>query len=157
MLGFVTIAGLHLITGWQEGRKEAAGTDTDDQEWINVADVNDIEDGYGKVVTLAGRERIAVLKYDGKVSAVSNVCAHQHGPLGEGKVVDGCLTCPWHGYQCLPYNGQSPPPFTEKIPTYRVSVEGSRILVNPQPLPPGMAVEPATIEATTPPEPNHEA
>ncbi|MBB6431297.1 ferric reductase-like transmembrane domain-containing protein [Algisphaera agarilytica] len=157
VLGFVMIAGLHLITGWREWRKDAAAPNTDDQEWIDVADVNDIEDGYGKVVTLAGSERIAVLKYDGKVSAVSNVCAHQHGPLGEGKVVDGCLTCPWHGYQYLPHNGQSPPPFTEKIPTYRVSVQGSRILVNPEPLPPGTAVEPATIEASPPPESNHEA
>ena len=26
--------------------------------------------------------------------------------------MDGCITCPWHGYQYLPHNGQSPPPFT---------------------------------------------
>jgi hypothetical protein len=24
------------------------------------------------------------------------------GPLGEGKIIDGCVTCPWHGYQYLP-------------------------------------------------------
>ncbi|MEL7090079.1 MAG: Rieske 2Fe-2S domain-containing protein, partial [Planctomycetota bacterium] len=97
-------------------------------------------------------ERIAVLRYDGRVSAVSNVCAHQHGPLGEGKVVDGCLTCPWHGYQYHPHNGQSPPPYTEKIPTYQVKIEGTRILVNPKPLPPGTPVEPAKIMTGDAPE-----
>lgn len=26
------------------------------------------------------------------------MCKHQNDPLGEGKIVDGCVTCPWHGY-----------------------------------------------------------
>ena len=47
------------------------------------------------------------------------VCQHQNGPLGEGKVVDGCVVCPWHGYEYRPETGASPPPFTEKVPTYR--------------------------------------
>lgn len=24
-------------------------------------------------------------------------CSHASGPLSEGDVVDGCVTCPWHG------------------------------------------------------------
>ncbi len=28
--------------------------------------------------------------------AVSNVCRHQFGKLGRGRVSDGCLECPWH-------------------------------------------------------------
>lgn len=155
--GAITVASLHLITGWREWRADASAKPVEANPWVEVADVNEIEEGYGKVVKLKDRERIAVLKYDGKVSAVSNVCAHQHGPLGEGKVVDGCLTCPWHGYQYHPHNGQSPPPFTEKIPTYQVKVEGSRIYVNPQPLPPGTPVEPAEIGSAYQPEINDEA
>ena len=27
------------------------------------------------------------------------------GPLGEGKIVDGCITCPWHGFQYRPQDG----------------------------------------------------
>lgn len=143
--GVLTVTILHLVTALREWRADRAGPSTSGHDWVDVADVNDIEDGFGKVVKLRDCERIAVMKYDGKVSAVSNVCAHQQGPLGEGKVVDGCLTCPWHGYQYLPHNGQSPPPFTEKIPTYQVKIEGSRIFVNPQPLPPGTDVTPANI------------
>jgi nitrite reductase/ring-hydroxylating ferredoxin subunit len=30
----------------------------------------------------------------------------QNGPLGEGRIVDGCITCPWHGYQYRPDTGR---------------------------------------------------
>jgi nitrite reductase/ring-hydroxylating ferredoxin subunit len=53
--------------------------------------------------------------------------------LGEGKILDGCITCPWHGYQYLPHNGQSPPPFTEKVSTYDVKVEEGNVWLNPEP------------------------
>jgi len=53
--------------------------------------------------------------------------------LGEGKILDGCITCPWHGYQYLPHNGQSPPPFKERVSTYDVRIEGSKVWLNPTP------------------------
>lgn len=87
-------------------------------------------------------ERVAVFKYDGKLSAVSNVCKHQNGPLGEGKIVGGCITCPWHGFQYLPDKGVAPPPFTEKLPTYDLKLIGTTILINPQPHPEGTYVKP---------------
>jgi nitrite reductase/ring-hydroxylating ferredoxin subunit len=75
------------------------------------------------------------------------VCQHQNGPLGEGKIVDGCITCPWHGYQYLPDSGQSPPPFTEKIPTFNVQIRGRRVFVHSTPNPAGTRVEPVVIPA----------
>jgi nitrite reductase/ring-hydroxylating ferredoxin subunit len=57
--------------------------------------------------------------------------------LGEGKIVDGCITCPWHGYQYLPGNGQSPPPFKEKVSTYDLRINGSEVWLNPKPFPEG--------------------
>ncbi|HEX2608065.1 MAG TPA: Rieske 2Fe-2S domain-containing protein, partial [Flavisolibacter sp.] len=82
-------------------------------------------------------ERIAVYKTGGKLFAVNNVCKHQNGPLGEGKVVDGCITCPWHGYQYLPHNGCSPAPFKEKVSTYDVKLVGDAIWLHPKPYPEG--------------------
>jgi nitrite reductase/ring-hydroxylating ferredoxin subunit len=40
---------------------------------------------------------IAVGVSDGQPFAVSGRCRHLGGPLGEGRVVDGLLECPWHG------------------------------------------------------------
>jgi nitrite reductase/ring-hydroxylating ferredoxin subunit len=95
-------------------------------------------------VSLSG-ERVAIFRYDGKISAVSNVCQHQNGPLGEGRIIDGCITCPWHGYQYRPQDGASPPPFTEKVPTFRTKVVEGRVWVHPQANPPGTHVEPARV------------
>ena len=82
------------------------------------------------------------------MSAISNVCRHQNGPLGEGRIIDGCVTCPWHGFQYRPDDGASPPPFTEKVATFRVRVEEDRVWVDPRPQAPGTRIEPACVEPT---------
>lgn len=151
-VGIATLGTLHLVAGRREVRKDRSAIDvpvptpSPEPQWVDIGSVDEIRPDRAKVVCLKNRERIAVFRHNGSISAVSNVCAHQGGPLGEGKVVGGCITCPWHGYQYLPANGQSPPPFTERIATYQVRVEGRRILINPDALPPGTPVEPARFE-----------
>ncbi|HEU5217822.1 MAG TPA: Rieske (2Fe-2S) protein, partial [Gemmatimonadales bacterium] len=95
-------------------------------------------------------ERIAVFRDGSRVGALTNLCAHQNGPLGEGRIIDGCITCPWHGYQYRPESGVSPPPFDDKVPTYNLAVEAGRVLVDPRPNPPGTTVAPVP-ETGTPP------
>lgn len=144
--GVVWIAGLHLVAGWRErtGDSDQAGDARDG--WVDVGHIDDIAENRAVTVCLSG-ERVAIFRYDGKVSALSNACKHQNGPLGEGKIVDGCVVCPWHGYQYRPDDGASPPPFTERVPTFRVAVKAGRVLVDPEPLPPGTKVEPARIQS----------
>lgn len=122
----VTVGSLHLISGRREVRKDARKSC---EKWVDACAAGEIPDSKAKVIAVAGHERIAVFKYGDKFSAVGNVCAHQGGPLGEGRIVGGCITCPWHGYQYRPEDGCSPPPFTEKVPTYPVRVENGRVLV----------------------------
>lgn len=141
--GVVMVAGLHIVAGSKEARADANAPPA--SQWMNVGNVDDIQPDRALVVKIKGCERVAIYRHDDKISAISNVCAHQGGPLGEGKIVDGCLTCPWHGYQYKVENGQSPPPFTEKVPTYRVKLDGRSILLDPEALPPGTPVDPAVI------------
>ena len=69
-------------------------------------------------------------------------------------MVDGCITCPWHGYQYRLEDGCAPPPFTEKLATYRLRLDGRRVLLDPRPNPPGTRVEPLPVAASAPaPEP----
>jgi nitrite reductase/ring-hydroxylating ferredoxin subunit/DMSO/TMAO reductase YedYZ heme-binding membrane subunit len=147
-LGVAMIAGLHLAAAARERRIDRAVAAAGADGFVAVGRVEEIAEKRAKVVALAG-ERVAVFRYDGKVSAISNVCQHQNGPLGEGKILDGCVTCPWHGYQYRPEDGASPAPFTEKVPTFRVRVIDGSILVDPKPLPPGTRVEPATFDPHT--------
>lgn len=42
---------------------------------------------------------IAVFRHAAAWYAIDGMCAHQGGPLADGVVRDGCVTCPWHGWQ----------------------------------------------------------
>jgi nitrite reductase/ring-hydroxylating ferredoxin subunit/DMSO/TMAO reductase YedYZ heme-binding membrane subunit len=142
--GAAAVVGLHLVAGLRERRYDHHAA-ADDDGWIFAATVDAIADGHGIAMAVAGGERIAVVRYDGKLSALSNLCAHQNGPLGEGRVLDGCITCPWHGFQYRCADGCAPPPFTEKVATFRLKLDGPRILVDPRANPPGTFVEPVAI------------
>lgn len=136
---------LHLVAGWRERRGDREPAVRAD--WVDVCRVDEIRESRARMAMVGG-ERIAVFRHEGKLSCVSNVCAHQNGPLGEGKIVDGCITCPWHGYQYRPEDGQSPPPFTEKIPTFNLRVVEGRVQVDSRPNPAGTRVEPVVIGRT---------
>jgi nitrite reductase/ring-hydroxylating ferredoxin subunit/DMSO/TMAO reductase YedYZ heme-binding membrane subunit len=144
-VGVCLVLGLHLTAGLagRAGDQEIGTAIADG--WVDICAVDDIEDTRARVACVGG-ERLAVFRYDGKLSCVSSVCQHQNGPLGEGRVIDGLITCPWHGYQYCPDNGASPAPFTERIPTFAVRVVAGRVQVDPAPLPPGTRVEPARID-----------
>lgn len=115
--GMTIVTGLHVVAGVRENRADRTGPKSADEGFVEVCEIPDIPEKRAKVVSL-GTERVAVFRYDGKISAISNVCRHQNGPLGEGKIIDGCVTCPWHGYQYAPDSGSSPPPFTDKVATF---------------------------------------
>ena len=114
---------IHLVAGFRERRGDQQQVaDPGDAGFVDICAADEIPDGRGRTFTLAG-DRVAVFRYDGKVSVLSNACKHQNGPLGEGRIINGCVVCPWHGYEYKPESGQSPPPFTEKVPTFNVRVE----------------------------------
>ena len=139
---FLWVAGLHLVAGAREragDRASAAG----EGGWIKVGPPSAIPDKAARIVTAPGGERIAVFRDGAKVGALTNLCAHQNGPLGEGRIIDGCITCPWHGFQYRLEDGRAPPPFTEVLATYPVRLRDGIVEVDPRPLPPGT---PAAID-----------
>ena len=142
-LGFIWLASLHIIAGRKEVMKDNEKFALQNDGFVKVCNTSEFEEGRAKIFCIE-HERIAVYKHENKLYAIHNVCKHQGGPLGEGKILDGCITCPWHGYQYLPQNGQSPPPFTEKVSTYDVKVMGEEVWLNPTPYPEGMERTPPT-------------
>jgi sulfoxide reductase heme-binding subunit YedZ len=159
--GLVAVLGLHIKAARNEAvpdhelprisRREEAPADKSESDlagFVDACAIADIPENRARIICLSG-ERVAIFKYDGKISAVSNVCQHQNGPLGEGKIVFGCITCPWHGYQYQPDTGASPPPFVEKVPTFNVLVKNGRVYVHPQPNPTGTRAEPALTESSS--------
>jgi len=146
LLGVVAICALHLLAARVEAQRDSDHQrDSNEGGWLDVGSVGSIPLDRAKIVCSPAGVEIAVFRHGDRISAVSNRCAHQGGPLGEGKVVDGCVTCPWHGYQYLPEKGQSPPPFTEKIPTFRLRLEGELVQVHAEPLAAGTPTTPICL------------
>ncbi len=142
----VVVVTLHLVASHRSTaleRAPAVPAQTGGRRWLDAGPVGAIPKNRALPVVGPTGERIAVIRHAGGVSALHGVCAHQGGPLYEGKVVDGCLTCPWHGWTYRPEDGCAPPPFVEKISTYDVRIEGGRVFVCPDPNPEGTRVEPA--------------
>jgi nitrite reductase/ring-hydroxylating ferredoxin subunit/DMSO/TMAO reductase YedYZ heme-binding membrane subunit len=140
------LATLHLLAGRREvARDRAFDAQHATEGWTLIGDLRDVVEGRALIGAGAGGERIAVFRFKGRLSALSNVCSHQGGPVGEGKVVLGLVTCPWHGYQYRLEDGCSPPPFKERIRKYRLRLQGSAIWVDPVALPPGTVIAPLTI------------
>ena len=139
-----TVALLHLIAGWREGAIDR-GMKPGQDDWIKVGPPLSIPDGAARIVTAPDSERIAVFRDGERIGALTNLCAHQNGPIGEGRIINGCVTCPWHGYQYRLEDGRAPPPFTEKLATYRVRIRAGIVEVDPHPLLPGTRAEPARI------------
>ena len=142
----VTVVALHLVASSRStaiDRAPASPLEKDGRRWLDAGPVSAIPRNRALPVVGPTGERIAVIRHEGGVSALHGVCAHQGGPLDEGKVIDGCLTCPWHGWTYQPADGCAPTPFVEKIPTYDVRIEGGRILVCADANPAGTLVVPA--------------
>ncbi|HEY7296557.1 MAG TPA: Rieske 2Fe-2S domain-containing protein [Xanthobacteraceae bacterium] len=146
IVGFGSVAALHLVAGSRE-RTRDRGVAPGKDGWLPVGPAAAIPDKAALIVAAPGGERIAVFRDGAQIGALTNLCAHQEGPLGEGRIIDGFITCPWHGYQYRLADGCAPPPFPDKLATYRVRLRDGVVEVDPHPLPPGT---PAAI--TCPPQ-----
>jgi nitrite reductase/ring-hydroxylating ferredoxin subunit/multimeric flavodoxin WrbA len=81
-----------------------------------------------------GKTRIALVCKDGEFSAISGVCNHAGGPLGEGKLDGDYIVCPWHYWKFHRRTGLGEPGFEEDaVPRHDVKVEHGRVLVNAAP------------------------
>lgn len=143
VISALIVAMLHLAALIKERRVNASAI-----EWVEACRPQDIQDKRAAIVPLSKDERVAIFRNGNSFSAVSNACAHQGGPLGEGKIVYGCVTCPWHGFSYKARNGRSPAPFTEMIPTYNMKLENGLLYVDRQANQPGTDVEPIIFEVT---------
>lgn len=64
--------------------------------WVEIGRASDIPLLEGRRVTVAGH-RVAVFRTDDGLHAIAADCPHAGGPLQDGLVADGCVTCPLHG------------------------------------------------------------
>lgn len=66
-------------------------------EFVSVGRVSDFVPSQGRMVVVSGRH-VALFRLDDGFFAIDNLCLHQAGPLCEGEIDGGVVTCPWHGW-----------------------------------------------------------
>ena len=77
-----------------------------------------------------GTVPVAVVRAEGEVYAINDVCSHEEVPLSEGEVYDHTVECWLHG-SCFDVRTGKPtgPPATEPVATYPVRIDGDDVYV----------------------------
>src|SRR3990167_1409407 len=88
-----------------------------DAEYVYACAADSMKEGRATVVRVQ-RTPLAVYRDHGSFFAMATLCPHQNGPIGEGRVVNGYVECPWHHYQFGVKNGRGPAGFKDCIPYY---------------------------------------
>jgi nitrite reductase (NADH) small subunit len=60
-----------------------------------VGRIAEFTPGQGKQVTVDGRH-VALFRLGDEFFALDNMCLHRGGPICEGLIENGVVTCPWH-------------------------------------------------------------
>ena len=97
--------------------------------WIEAAKTVECPAGSGRELVVGDRI-VALACIDGEYFALDGVCHHQGGPLGQGEVANGVVTCPWHGWQFDLRTGRhlANPNLTQ--PRLAVRVEGGTVYID---------------------------
>jgi nitrite reductase/ring-hydroxylating ferredoxin subunit/uncharacterized membrane protein len=102
-LGAAVGGDLVYLIGTQVNRHAWRGAGA---KWVplDLGDLTDIPQG-GPTKAKAGANTLILIRTGETVLALHEQCAHAGGPLSEGRIVDGCIECPWHGSRFRLENG----------------------------------------------------
>lgn len=84
---------VEMMTGRQAALEETPALG----DVINLGQVEAVKAKLPVLFALGGK-RFRLVEHGGKLIAHSAVCPHMLGPLDGAPVIDGAVTCPWHGY-----------------------------------------------------------
>ncbi|MBI4300125.1 MAG: non-heme iron oxygenase ferredoxin subunit [Chloroflexi bacterium] len=98
--------------------------------YVTVARVGDVARGDTKGIALGGK-RMLLCNVEGSYFAVDDVCTHDGGPLGQGRLFGHAIECPRHGARFDVRTGRVLAlPAVVPIKSYSVRIEGTDIQVS---------------------------
>jgi len=102
-------------------------------EWVRLGPVDDFKKAPVREITV-GSLRLAITWQDGRFGAISGVCNHVGGPLGQGSLDGEYVVCPWHHWKFHCRSGLGEPGYEDDaVPSHAVRVEDGQLFVNPVP------------------------
>jgi nitrite reductase/ring-hydroxylating ferredoxin subunit len=98
-------------------------------EWTPAIAEAELAEGSTTCADVAGVP-VLIARQGGRLHALANRCNHRGGPLHEGELGDGCVTCPWHGSRFALEDGAvDRGPASSPQPVYATRVRDGRIEV----------------------------
>ncbi|MCS6946319.1 MAG: NAD(P)H-dependent oxidoreductase [Steroidobacteraceae bacterium] len=111
------------------GEENTMSTD----DWLDVGPIETFPEGAVREVAL-GRTRVAISRRGNEFGAVSGICNHVGGPLGQGTLDGEYIVCPWHYWKFHRLTGIGEPGYEEdRVPSHATRVEHGRLLVQRTP------------------------
>ncbi|HEX7187793.1 MAG TPA: non-heme iron oxygenase ferredoxin subunit [Actinomycetes bacterium] len=99
-------------------------------EFQRVCAVSDVPDG-GAIRVMVDGVPVAIVRSDGTIYAIHDVCSHANVALSEGEIDDTTIECWLHGSRFDLVTGRPTGlPATQPVPVYPVKVEGDSVLVS---------------------------
>jgi 3-phenylpropionate/trans-cinnamate dioxygenase ferredoxin component len=99
-----------------------------------IASVSELAEGTVLQRVRATGDAVCLVRHNGEISALSDICTHQHFSMSQGDLLgDGTLQCAWHGarYDCRTGEVRQVPAISP-LPVFQVRLEGDTILVGPR-------------------------
>jgi len=87
---------------------------------------SDIPEGRSKVFSISDKDGkkqdVAVFNIKGSFYGISNICAHEGGPLNQGTLEKTIVTCPWHSWKYDVRNGKSPHHGGDSVKSFKIKL-----------------------------------
>ncbi|WP_055587862.1 bifunctional 3-phenylpropionate/cinnamic acid dioxygenase ferredoxin subunit [Peterkaempfera griseoplana] len=100
------------------------------QDFVRVCALTDLDEDSPKRVEIDGVP-VAVVRTEGEVFAINDICSHANVSLSEGEVEDCRIECWLHGSSFDLRTGKpSGLPATKPVPVYPVKTEGDEVFVS---------------------------
>ncbi|MCW2864416.1 MAG: (2Fe-2S)-binding protein [Actinoallomurus sp.] len=98
----LAVAGLGALLGGHISFHQAGGANHAEAVphlvkpgWHDLGPIEELPDGRPARVML-GEVPLLVVRRGGDADVLADQCSHLSGPLSDGELGDGCVTCPWH-------------------------------------------------------------
>lgn len=95
---------------------------------VNVGPLADLAPDSVKEALVDGYP-YAICRVGDRVHALGGVCPHRGGPLGQGRIHQGRVVCPFHLWEFDCHTGENDYDPTERVETFEVQVEDGQILL----------------------------
>jgi multimeric flavodoxin WrbA/nitrite reductase/ring-hydroxylating ferredoxin subunit len=101
-----------------------------DAQWTDLGPVDKLK-GRPLQQLSCGKTKIALIYKDEEFTAISGVCNHVGGPLGDGTLAGDYVVCPWHYWKFHRQTGRGEAGYEQDcVPVYTVKVEHDHVYVD---------------------------